>query len=588
MTRDVDGALWRATALLAAAHFAIQAWTLPRLLRTFEVTTSTVDVVAALAWGLALSVFMAVGLGMLARGVARLGWPRAAAGSLVLTGGLTWSLHLIDLQVAAAQGLRLYWPIVRRALDNAEPNREMHLETGVVLLVVGVCLGFFVALAWAVVRFMRTRPTPGAWPRRILTVGLATALVFALSGRMAFAPETSMARALTLFEPLFGAVPPGSLEVPVPAFPVGGIPAMRSRPNMLLVAVESLRADAFKPEHMPIVSRYTAERGCLVSRRHFSSATSTELSIFSLIYGLDAHRFIPFAEAKPPVPALTLSTLRHNGYDTWGASASALRTWNGAALMVNQFDTYHEPEHASAAVRDALMADFALARTRRAPSFGFLFFGATHFDYDAPPDFIPYGRHARPDLSDFFGGDRMRDKVEAIRARYLNAVRWVDHQLGRVLAAQSPDTFIAIAGDHGEAFWEDGQLGHGTNRFHRVRVEVPFILCLPSSAAPPDSPAAAAWIGAIDRSAHVDVMTTFFDLVGAPLPLDGFSLRAPRPPGAPAIQIAGAGFPVDTGDLCLVDGDVKRWLVLSRPRFGGLGEGTGLRTGVRRLTGLGE
>jgi len=112
MTPSVEGALWRATALLAAAHLAIQAWTLPRLLQTFEVTTSTVDLVAAFAWGLALSVFLAVGTGALARAMARLGWPRAAAAGLVFAGGLTWSLHLIDLQVAAAQGLHRYWPIV--------------------------------------------------------------------------------------------------------------------------------------------------------------------------------------------------------------------------------------------------------------------------------------------------------------------------------------------------------------------------------------------------------------------------------------------------------------------------------------------
>jgi hypothetical protein len=579
MTPGVEGAMWRATALLAAAHFAIQIWTLPRLLRTFEVATSAVDLVAAFAWGLALSVLLAVGAGALARAIARLGWPRAAAGVLVLAGGLTWSLHLIDLQVAAAQGLHLYWPIVQRALDNAEPNREMHLGAGVFLLVGGVCLAFFLTLAGAVVRFMKTRPTPGPWPRRVVSAGLFAALVFAAAGQTAFAPETGMARALTLFEPLFGAVPPGPIDVPVPVFPAVGPPTMRSKPDVLIVAVESLRADAFTPEHMPIVSRSAAERGCRVSRQHFASGTSTEQGIFSLIYGLDAHRFIPFAEAQPPVPALTLSTLRQNGYHTWGASASALRAWNGAALMVDQLEAYHEPDHPSAAVRDGLIADFALGRTERAPAFGFLFFDATHFDYDAPPDFTPYGRHPRPDFGDLFGGDRMRHKADAIRARYLNAVRWVDRQLGRVLAAQGPETFIAIVGDHGEAFWEDGQLGHGTNRFHRVRVEVPLILCLPAGTAPARE---------IDRSTHVDVMATLFEVAGAPLPLDGFSLRAPRPPDAPPIQIAGAGFPVDTGDLCLVDGDVKRWLVLSRPRFGGPASASGLRTGVRRVTGVGE
>jgi hypothetical protein len=574
MTAPLEGAFARAAAFLAAGLWAIHLWTLPRLLVTFEVQAGPTDLAAAIAWGLALAVTVSGGLGLAAAGWARLGLPSLGVALFVLGGGVAWSLLLIDLQMAAAQGLHLYWPIVLRALDNADPNREMHLGAGVFALVGGVSLAHLLTLAAVTARLVRRAPPVGVWPQGVALAGALGAATFAWAGTRAFAPETGLARALTLFEPVFGAVPPGPLDEAPPGFVDPDPPAMSRRPDTLLIAVESLRADAFTPEHMPALTAFVAERRCVVSARHFTSGTSTEQGIFSLIYGLDAHHFIPFAEARPPVPALTLTTLRHNGYRLWGASASALRAWNGAALMVDQLGDYVEPADPSAAARDARIVDHALERPRRSPSFGFLFFDATHFDYDAPPGFAPYGEHPRPDFADFFGGDRMRAKAEGIRARYFNAVRWVDTQLGRLLPTLDSETFVAIAGDHGEAFWEDGQLGHGTNRFHPVRVEVPLVLCLPASASAPAS---------IERSAHVDVMPTLFALAGVTLPLDGFGLLSPRPADAPPIQIAGAGFPVDTGDLCLVDGDVKRWLVLSRSRAGGA-----VRTGVRRVTGAGE
>src|SRR5260221_11915380 len=77
-------------------------------------------------------------------------------------------------------------------------------------------------------------------------------------------------------------------------------------------------------------------------------------------------------------------------------------------------------------------------------------------------------------------------------------------------------TWIAIVGDHGEAFFDHGQFGHG-NGLENDQVQVPFVLC------GPQRPSAR-----YQYSSHADLMPTWFDLMqvrGVPSPfMSGRSL----------------------------------------------------------------
>ncbi len=67
------------------------------------------------------------------------------------------------------------------------------------------------------------------------------------------------------------------------------------------------------------------------------------------------------------------------------------------------------------------------------------------------------------------------------RASYLGEVAFVDRELGRLLAAArgvAPELLVAVVGDHGEAFGEHGERGHGVF-LYRSTIEVPLILAGP-------------------------------------------------------------------------------------------------------------
>lgn len=564
------GSLHRLVAVFVGVFCGFHLVELPRLLDTFQVPWTPGAWLLAAAYQLALAAALAAPLLALAALLARLlrpawGFATLALGAAALTLGL-----FIDDEVAAIQGVHVYSAVATRALRNADPNREMHLSAAVLAIVGGVALTCIVGYAVTAFRLARRDlrgPAFGRLPRTLFGGALLAAGAFAALGGEVISEANPLCQVLPLFDRVVGARPPAeTYEIRYPPADFSP-PTMTSKPDILLVAVESLRADVLTPQLMPALTAFRDSHACFRIDRHFTNGHVTELGIFSLLYGLNAYHFLPFGEAK--IPSAALATLRHNGYRLEGASGSALRRWNGASLMVDQLDAYTELDDAAPAERDRRMVAAARAVVPPSPAFRFLFFDSTHLDYDFPPDFEIDRPVLRPDFSNFVGTDRLAAHKEEVKNRYRNAVRWVDHLLGELLAAQDPNTWIVVAGDHGEEFWEEGLLGHSGPRFIRSRVEVPLIFCAPASidisGAPPH-----------DRTSHVDVMATLFDAAGVRIPTDGHSLLRPQSPEP--LVVTGIGFPVDTGDFCLVGADYKVWLV----------ENAGWRgqAFVRRLTDL--
>jgi arylsulfatase A-like enzyme len=96
-----------------------------------------------------------------------------------------------------------------------------------------------------------------------------------------------------------------------------------------------------------------------------------------------------------------------------------------------------------------------------------------HHPYDPSPD--------QPFL-DFFGKDLPPDDYDL--GRYLNTLREVDRQLGRLFEGLrqrklADDTLVVITGDHGEAFGSPHEVwGHGS-RLYQEAVQVPLVVWNP-------------------------------------------------------------------------------------------------------------
>jgi arylsulfatase A-like enzyme len=61
-----------------------------------------------------------------------------------------------------------------------------------------------------------------------------------------------------------------------------------------------------------------------------------------------------------------------------------------------------------------------------------------------------------------------------LHERQVEALRYLDGVLARLLDRLPPDTWLIVTSDHGELFGEDGYFGHGPIAHDKV-LEVPFL-----------------------------------------------------------------------------------------------------------------
>ena len=113
------------------------------------------------------------------------------------------------------------------------------------------------------------------------------------------------------------------------------------------------------------------------------------------------------------------------------------------------------------------------------------------------------------------------EDIEAYHARHDEVLVFVDEWVGRMLAelkaeGRYDDSLIVLLGDHGDAFWEHGFVGHSHMPYDEL-VNVPLIIKLPGSAQA--GRRVDAMVGL------VDVAPTLLELVGATAPegTDGVS-----------------------------------------------------------------
>jgi arylsulfatase A-like enzyme len=138
--------------------------------------------------------------------------------------------------------------------------------------------------------------------------------------------------------------------------------------------------------------------------------------------------------------------------------------------------------------------------------------------YDASA-YVPYSRFLRLPRETLL--DPASEPILAnARERYAAGVRHTDEAIGRLreaLAAQGrwDESLVWILSDHGEAFGEQGFVGHGTASLQPVLIRVPLIVKPPLSwsVAPREVDApVSTW----------DLMPTILGLLGLPIPADAF------------------------------------------------------------------
>jgi hypothetical protein len=273
------------------------------------------------------------------------------------------------------------------------------------------------------------------------------------------------------------------------------------RNHYVLIVFDSCRYDSFvaaRPRVMKKLGRV---------ERRWSYASWTSPSHFNLLTGLLPHAspkhvfaseyytkdFLKYNERlglkdvafQSLAPELYLPPfLKHSlGYETH--AMVSLPVLNPKTVLNYGFDSYRlMPAHND---MRAMLGEMKFDADR--PSFHLLNVGETHYPYalpGEPPEEWPrihgvHGVFKHFDQRRVGGkladrGPKMfnRTKLEMLRQRQIEAVRYLDTVVEELFDMVPKNTYITITSDHGELFGEDGYFGHGPIQHDKV-FEVFFV-----------------------------------------------------------------------------------------------------------------
>jgi membrane-anchored protein YejM (alkaline phosphatase superfamily) len=344
--------------------------------------------------------------------------------------------------------------------------------------------------------------------------GLAVAAGRALAGHPVAARE----------EGLPPAAPPGR-TLAYPLRPLA-FHAPAALPSMLLVVIDSWRADTLGPELTP--NLWALSRRSLHFARHVTGGNETRTGNFTMFYGLPAPYFY-LAKAQRVGPQL-LVRARELGYRIHAISSVDFGyTFFSETVFADVPEALEDRFEGPIDQRDLAAAGRAaelLEASDGPPRLVVLFLDAPHTPYSFPPG---HDRHRPYAASRDFWAATPTEAVP-LKNRYLNGVEWADQVMGRLLARLGPRLdrlVLLVTGDHGEEFNEHGGWLH-VGALHEEQIHVPLLLKVPGLAPGRRD----------DLTSHLDVAPTLLAMLGADGPSEDHASGLPlleRPPRSTAL-----------------------------------------------------
>ena len=276
---------------------------------------------------------------------------------------------------------------------------------------------------------------------------------------------------------------PVGFQVPPPV----SVPTPRPRPgapSVVLIFLESFRADVVGlredgREVTPNINAFAASG--MHSDHAYAHVPVTWASRASLMQG----RVVPTASASTLVDDFLA-----RGYEVAWFSGQHDGIRSGDARLGTErasvfYDARQDADHRTSRSKQpislqvswktvvARVSTYLDTRASRAPLFLYVNLVDTHFPYwhRELDDILGSGELQR-------GGIRPENR-EAIWKTYLNAAANVDRGIGKLVSLADerlgPQTLLLVTGDHGQAFYEHGQLGHG-QALDQEQTRIPFVV----------------------------------------------------------------------------------------------------------------
>jgi len=313
----------------------------------------------------------------------------------------------------------------------------------------------------------------------------------------------------------------------------GGPGAGAHSPNILLVVVDTLRADRVgpRPQGEPTLTPFLdglAARGTTFQRAYTPTpwTSPSVASLFTSRYPLQ-HRVSRYDSQLSPHEVTLAEKLAAAGYASAGFSANLyIQKRLGYGQGFGEWQTWLEDPGGGTKPRAAVVIDAAVAWAEaRAggegrPGFLFLQLMEPHSPYEPPePHRTRFGlpasagevREANEALSAFAFRRVDERSLRLLRSLYDGEVAFFDAALRELFERLEPTGFlehaiVVVTADHGEEFREHGALLHGLTLFEPA-VRVPLVVVAPGGAAGRVVP---------QNVSTLDVAATLLDLAGLP------------------------------------------------------------------------
>jgi len=287
--------------------------------------------------------------------------------------------------------------------------------------------------------------------------------------------------------------------------------------NIFIFAYDSVKSTVINRETAPNLHAFKQES--IVLNNHHSGGNTTRFGIYSLMYGLNASYWFPFADAKKG--AVLFDVLKQLNYQI-NITSSTNTNWpefkNTCYIQIqdsikDDFDgvPWKKDEQANNYFKDWLDQ-----QDIEKPLFSFLFFDAPH-GYSFPEEVNPFG--ASSERLNYLTLKAESDEIKTVRKQYKNAIFYDDKLFGEMLDKLKSkglykDSLVIFTSDHGQEFFEFGDFGHNTN-FSTAQTQVPMVVKLPDFMRKEiELPSSLSGNILNSLSSHQDVVPTLLSLIG--------------------------------------------------------------------------
>ncbi len=280
-----------------------------------------------------------------------------------------------------------------------------------------------------------------------------------------------------------------------------------NRPNVILFIVESFRNNAVTPETMPKLSKWIKQGTFL--KRHYANANKSELGTFALMYSRSPVTYDATTDAN--IESQLCDTFKRSDYKRYlVASCDFLYAKMDHFMNEKSFDVIIQNVHKTKEpgwwkndIKTIQDLTKIVAQEEKKPKLIVSYLMSTHYRYFYPPE---YEIH-KSDMTDYVenehGSARNSIRRDDLLARYNNSLAFMDDQLGDFLSkVDLTKNIVIITGDHGESFYEDGYVTHGS-MLSEIQTNVPMLI------AGPGIPAKEITV----PTSHVDLLPTLVNLL---------------------------------------------------------------------------